>query len=1439
MEYHDPSGVFPLVSQDIASRLPLRNLNWHSPPRPLRQIKSLHLEFVPDQQTQASARPVVAHTDSDGPQSSVDIVRSGAITSRERRHQIPGFRTSPYLKLYVLRCDDKDTYKETDRKKLREWVKEIAQSEGKLDHDAFEWLILHVVVPDTLAASEPRWRESSKDPDDLKERKGSNKLIGKSTRTVFDRLRADFHDSGKSSVDRIAQIRIVKQDAVADLLPTPVVAQTYEETAQERENAWNDLVSKLKSLILGPFDRRVRQYEADIAEQEERRSLPGWNFCTFFVHKEGLAIALESVGLVEDALAIYDELSLGLEVVLREIATGQARGTATTFPDFTDDVQTRIFGPVDTQLNGGSDEPKNEKYDAQLLFSKDYRERILRSNISIFDFMCYIFYRQKALVLRLANARSARLEHTSKEGGEDLVLTAEVCWRASNFIHVAARALRQDQSSGQIPQLEVEALVCSWTWAIAGQVLAETAAPALLDLTNQGLQNLKQLPNGTSKRPATSTGIGANKHPQRTSSLPDAQAAIDLARPATRGHTANGTFPAGTGGGADYLLHGGLPGQADLATYRADLIMMRRRMLEQLARIHGWYAGSAFAKHARTSQLQAIQTDGTLESNNNIESVPQPSLLDNCLGPSLRPALADVRSFETAYEKLTQAAANHFSTATQQNFAERLLGDLAMLKCQQGDWRTAATYFERVATRETYAGWNRMDAERLSTYAYCLKRLERKQDFVRTTLALLAKISRRRRLQRASCVLNGISRPDSDDLDSTGLFREAAGVADGLESEEVQPLKDFFSGVELGRIISHHDQTDAIQLPLGLDHVLDDDLEFDQARVRLVSIHDPLQEVWLENNARVVLKPGANMIALEAKTTAYGPYLVDTVMLKAGRLCFVEHLREPPEPTPLGITLIEPTTTIRDSSKSPAFVFLYPRAEAFKASIRRARFTHIDKPRRLEVIVNSGQNEVSSINVRIKPKTAGLRLHLGDAALENIAFDPTAIATPGQLALEGLALGAEAKVVIPYTTEQPSREITFQLELKYTTLEGTFACQLPGKIANELPLDIDVNDIFQLDNLYSSFTVRTTTGIPFAILSAELRSSPTFAVEAPPSLPLPLTVFDAQPAQLLYTITRRRQSDHNSVKRDAALTLGVDYEPMDEVLLSCLEHEIVSDLQKSSFAKYARLLVPLLLERTRQRIEHADLELATLLQESRVPDFDAVGWGELLATLAPEVREPLGTWLHEWHARHTVLSLARPRGADPHCIAISVDVPNVDIVFSTATELPDAEPQVRGPRVFTLGQPVSAHVRVRHTSGWSAKNVFPSVPTFKIHGEDEETTYVISVDSENDAWLVGGHKRRHFVPHDGTDHTFSIVLIPLRIGLQPLPVVDVRQEELKLESEEAEKKPTLTTFQSHYEGAGELVHVIRDVQSATVHIPDSPPPVRLSSSSRPGTSGTP
>lgn len=407
--------------------------------------------------------------------------------SKERRHQIPGLRQTPYLKIYLLRCDDSNTYKSTAQKQLREWVKAHtppSQSSSprntQENHDAFEWMILHVVIPNTPAAAQPRGSASSTAGTGEKEKSATSRWT-RGTNTILEKIRADFNISSKSAPDRVAQVRLQKDAVPPHMLPTStsVTSPPITESPQEQEYAWNDIIVKFKTLILLSFDLRVSQYEEDLREKDSQRVLPGWNFCTFFILKEGLAKGFESVGLVEDALLGYDELSIGLDTIIRDQATEGNEAQGGVLLHHSEDLFQQAFEILKRSQkdDGGRKEPQQSIHDAKPINSrkKNYRDLILSNNISIFDFRCYIFARQMSLLLRLGNAHSARSDLAAKlqprpnalsrsvsvddvnmgskpgtqtDDSEDLLSLSELCSRALNFITFAGRLLREDLLNG-------------------------------------------------------------------------------------------------------------------------------------------------------------------------------------------------------------------------------------------------------------------------------------------------------------------------------------------------------------------------------------------------------------------------------------------------------------------------------------------------------------------------------------------------------------------------------------------------------------------------------------------------------------------------------------------------------------------------------------------------------------------------------------------------------------------------------------------------------------------------------------------------------------------------------------------------------------------------------------------------------------------------------
>lgn len=586
MEYYDPSNLFPLIARGLNARLPLRNLHWNSPSRPLRSINFLHVDLVPSYESQnstisppsSSSGPGQAIADSNDSrperineglsksrpglprQKTIDSVDHSSLGPvKERRHQIPGLRQTPYLKVYLLRCDDGETYKTSSRKHLREWIKAHtlpAQSTSSVNaqenHDAFEWLIVHVVLPNTPAATQPRSSTGGASSNRTEKVTGGSRFLGKSSSTIFEKISADFNGSSKSAKDRVAQIRLHQSDlpntapSQMPAAPTP----SYSLDQQDQKNAWDDMISKMKSLILTSFDLRVAQYEEDIRERDSQRNLPGWNFCTFFVLKEGLARGFESVGLVEDALVGYDELALGLEIIVREQASGPVgEQHGATFLDHNEDLlqEARIaLSATNAQDSKGEENPSAQpRVSTERAVEQDperwplnanrkqYRELILANNISMFDFHSYIFSRQLSLLLRLGNGlspdagsterprseptfaqsmhqiqsdmQSTPLKHRADEP-ENLFALAEVCRRAMEFITSIARimrsdllhALQQDQKEA-INEIEgrniypgdhnviVENMVSSWTYAMSQQILEQTATVSMKPLSSSVL----------------------------------------------------------------------------------------------------------------------------------------------------------------------------------------------------------------------------------------------------------------------------------------------------------------------------------------------------------------------------------------------------------------------------------------------------------------------------------------------------------------------------------------------------------------------------------------------------------------------------------------------------------------------------------------------------------------------------------------------------------------------------------------------------------------------------------------------------------------------------------------------------------------------------------------------------------------------------------------
>ncbi|KAL8705030.1 MAG: hypothetical protein Q9201_001837 [Fulgogasparrea decipioides] len=622
VEYTDPSGIYPVISGDLQKQLPLRSLYWNSATRPLRSIASLHIDLVKagtrdtppgasGDHDSAARNSVAQSIEHHGPSQDSSRPGSGVGAKKERRHQIPGLRQTPYLKIFFLRCSDVETYRGNYRKQIREWIRDISppsQSTTSINaqefHDAFEWLVVQVVLPDD--------GRSVSRASNLNKSSVQNSSRGSSA--VTEKVRADFNGSSRTAVDRVALVQITR-----DSEDVSIASKNHDFSI-----GWDDFITKTKSLVLSSFDLRVTQYEDDIKERDLQRHIPGWNFNTFFVLKEGLARGFESVGLVEDALTGYQELALGLNSIIEN--DGNDEEHRDHFKDYTDDLSMELKRALSSEQSQYQYNPRYNAsvpvtqngqgqadrvplgYDILDTDRKPFRELILANEISIFDFQCYLFAREVSLRLRLANVsmqtgiEADSVDITSKVApleSQNLLLLAEVCRRAVEFLATAGGMIRDDLrcsihplSKGQATanpsslstfEGPIEDVVASWIYSASQRILDVTNLSVLTIQLQPLLRNLKP-PEGTFSGPESSARtLSREKLPRRTSSLP--------VRSATSPRTANpDQFPAVTALDATRLLPPTSlqTGTQELAAQHANLVMLKRRILTSVG--HRWSA---------------------------------------------------------------------------------------------------------------------------------------------------------------------------------------------------------------------------------------------------------------------------------------------------------------------------------------------------------------------------------------------------------------------------------------------------------------------------------------------------------------------------------------------------------------------------------------------------------------------------------------------------------------------------------------------------------------------------------------------------------------------------------------------------------------------------------------------------------------------------------
>jgi hypothetical protein len=195
-----------------------------------------------------------------------------------------------------------------------------------------------------------------------------------------------------------------------------------------------------------------------------------------------------------------------------------------------------------------------------------------------------------------------------------------------------------------------------------------------------------------------------------------------------------------------------------------------------------------------------------------------------------------------------------------------------------GDFAAAAAYFGRMASLFAKSRWNTVETAMLKMHAHCLKKLNRKDEYVRTLLDLLAKSAASRMSFKTTSKrvddVKDFAMPhdwlDDDKVDTSGVLDELVDFSQQLPYDVTVQMSKYFGDVSVEPYVRHHDEKDGFQLRLQFRHILEDEVEIRAAKVRLVCA-DTVQskDIWLENTVPTQLKKGLNRVWLDCNVSTF------------------------------------------------------------------------------------------------------------------------------------------------------------------------------------------------------------------------------------------------------------------------------------------------------------------------------------------------------------------------------------------------------------------------------------------------------------------------------------------------------------------------------------------------------------------------------------------
>jgi hypothetical protein len=532
-------------------------------------------------------------------------------------------------------------------------------------------------------------------------------------------------------------------------------------------------------------------------------------------------------------------------------------------------------------------------------------------------------------------------------------------------------------------------------------------------------------------------------------------------------------------------------------------------------------------------------------------------------------------------------------------------------------------------------------------------------------------------------------------------------------------------------------------------------------------------------------------------------------------------------------------------------LLVYQQTDTFDMQLHASRYHHLDRTRTLEIELSTGWNEVQSCELHIRAGTAGLRLQTSEAEVAEGAIKILKKSEAGIIQFNSMDSGKTARLRIPFSLEHQVNDIFLKLEISYTTDKGDFFFAINPQMSIMLPLDVNVEDIFKHNVLFSRFSIMSSTTSPIRLLSIKLEDSEAFKADCGTGLTRPLVVFPRQHAIMLYKITKSpSQPDTKLAKlgkeKKAALPLVLHYICLEEEIDNAITQALRQSFEDTQLHPYLRLIIPTVIVELRGHLSPLDLERIAVLSEFSTSVLSDVKWQDRFSGLGhsaesdKDIPTLITRTLEEWQRKNHIIplipiSLDEATIANSRSIVIPVEVPSVTVVHTADLKLFRKSTILSQTQVVTCNQPIAASLNIKWTRTWDWDSGSHKIADSAAHPAELGFQYEIS--GLPDTWLIGGRRKGNFrLPANSQDDdgnrtlSFPVVLIPLREGYLPFPHLDIRPSPIPKtlrpgspDQVGPQVTQPLITCETDYKNAGETLRVISDALKTTVSLDASGP----------------